>query len=105
VSAPPRRVWLVTAIVALSLNLCLATSTIAPLLPTIRRDTGLSASTVGLLATIPLICFGALAPLAPRLARRFGAHSAQAERPFRRKPNTDSAPSRTPRSEATRLLC
>ena len=32
------------------------------------------------------------------------AHSAQADRPFRAKPNSDSAPSRTPRSEATRLL-
>jgi hypothetical protein len=33
------------------------------------------------------------------------AHSAQAERPFHGKPNSDSAPSRTPRSEATRLPC
>ena len=73
VSAPPRRTWLLAAIVVLSLNLRLATSAIAPLLPTIQRDTGLSASTAGLLATIPLLCFGALAPLAPRLARRFGA--------------------------------
>ena len=72
-SAPPRRTWLVAAIVALSLNLRLATSAIAPLLPTIQHDTGLSAGACGLLATIPLLCFGALAPLAPRLARRFGA--------------------------------
>jgi hypothetical protein len=33
------------------------------------------------------------------------AHSTEAERPFHRKPNTDSASSRTPRSEATRLPC
>ena len=33
------------------------------------------------------------------------AHSAQAERPFHGKANTDSASSRTPRSEATRLSC
>ena len=32
------------------------------------------------------------------------AHSTQAEHLFRRKPNTHSAGSRTPRSEATRLL-
>ena len=73
VSAPPRRALLIAAIVALSLNLRIATSAIAPLLPTIQHDTGLSAGAGGLLATIPLICFGALAPLAPRLARRFGA--------------------------------
>jgi len=33
------------------------------------------------------------------------AQSAQAERPFHGKPNGDSASSRTPRSEATRLPC
>ena len=33
------------------------------------------------------------------------AHSTQAERPFHGKPNGDSASSRTPRSEATRLPC
>ena len=31
--------------------------------------------------------------------------TAEAERPFHGKPNTDSASSRTPRSEATRLSC
>jgi len=39
------------------------------------------------------------------LFRAVCAHSAQAERPFHGKPNSDSAPSRTPRSEATRLPC
>jgi len=38
------------------------------------------------------------------LAGQIASYSTQAEHPFRRKPNTDSAPSRTPRSEATRLL-
>jgi MFS transporter, CP family, cyanate transporter len=58
---------------AVSLNLRIATSAISPLLPTIRHDTGLSAAAGGLLVTIPLLCFGSLALLAPRLARRFGA--------------------------------
>jgi len=61
------------SIAALSLNLRLALTAIPPLLPTIRRDTGMSAAVGGLLITIPLLCFGALAPLAPRLARHFGA--------------------------------
>ena len=72
-SVPPSNTWLIAAIAALSLNLRLATSAIAPLLPTIQHDTGLSAAAGGLLVTIPLLCFGALAPLAPRLARRFAA--------------------------------
>jgi len=69
----PKPSWRLTALAAVSLNLSLATSAISPLLPTIRHDTGLSAADGGLLITIPLFCMGSLAPLAPRLARRFGA--------------------------------
>src|SRR5581483_4817332 len=50
----------------------LALSAISPLLPTIRQDIGISATVGALLYTTPLICFAALAPYAPRLARRFG---------------------------------
>ena len=46
-SAPPSNTWLIAAIAALSLNLRLATSAIAPLLPTIQHDTGLSAAAGG----------------------------------------------------------
>ena len=68
----PRTIWQVGALAAIPLNLSLATSAISPLLPTIRRETGISAAVGGLLTTIPLLCMGVLAPLAPRLARRFG---------------------------------
>ena len=71
---PPRRTtWQLAAIACLSINIPLAASAISPLLPTIRHDTGMSAAAGGLLITIPLLCFGALSSLAPRLARRFGA--------------------------------
>lgn len=66
-------IWLIAAIAVLSVNLHLGVSAIAPVLPAIRQDTGLSAATAGLLAAIPLLCYGALASLAPRLARRFNA--------------------------------
>jgi CP family cyanate transporter-like MFS transporter len=36
----------------------------------VRADLGLSATVAGLLTTLPVICFGALAPVAPRLAHR-----------------------------------
>jgi CP family cyanate transporter-like MFS transporter len=36
----------------------------------IRDDLGLSATAAGLLTTLPVLCFGALAPVVPRLARR-----------------------------------
>ncbi len=72
-SPRPRTIWRVAALAAIPLNLSLATSAISPLLPTIRHEMGISAAVGGLLTTIPLFCMGSLAPLAPRLARRFGA--------------------------------
>lgn len=63
----------VATLVAIPFNLALSLSVISPLLPTIRRDTGISATVGALLYTTPLICFAALAPFAPRLARRLGA--------------------------------
>jgi CP family cyanate transporter-like MFS transporter len=45
---------------------------VSPLLDTIRDDTGMSTTVAGLLTTLPVICFGVLAGVAPRLARRFG---------------------------------
>ena len=50
----------------------------APLLGDLRADTGLSPATAGLLTTLPVLCFGAFAPLAPRIARRVGLELAVA---------------------------
>ena len=44
----------------------------------LRADTGLSAAMAGLLTTVPVLCFGAFAPVAPRLARRVGLETAVA---------------------------
>lgn len=61
------------AIVLVALNLRPAAAAIGPVIHRIRADTGLSAAGASLLVTLPVLCFGALAPLAPVLARRFGA--------------------------------
>lgn len=45
---------------------------IGPVLDSIRVETGMSTTVAGLLTTLPVICFGILAGVAPRLARRFG---------------------------------
>lgn len=45
---------------------------VSPLLETIQADTGLSSTVMGLLATLPIICFGAVANAGARAARRFG---------------------------------
>ncbi|HYM59013.1 MAG TPA: MFS transporter [Solirubrobacteraceae bacterium] len=58
------------AIVLLALNLRTIVASLPPLLAEVRGELGLSAAAAGLLTTLPVLCFGALAPLAPLLARR-----------------------------------
>ena len=58
------------AIVWLGLNLRTVIASLPPLLPDIRADVGLSATVAGLLTTLPVLCFGLLAPPARRLAHR-----------------------------------
>ena len=58
------------AIVLLALNLRTLVAGLPPLLEDIRADLGLSGLAGGLLTTLPVLGFGAFAPLAPRLSRR-----------------------------------
>src|SRR5215212_3485662 len=71
-------VLLVAAIVAVALNQRPAVVAVAPVLGDLRSDTGLSSAMAGLLTTLPVLCFGAFAPIAPRLARRIGLETAVA---------------------------
>jgi MFS transporter, CP family, cyanate transporter len=66
---------LAIGIVLVAANLRPAAASVGPLIHMIRRDTGLSGAGAGLLATLPVLCFGALAPLAPALVRRLGTHA------------------------------
>jgi MFS transporter, CP family, cyanate transporter len=58
------------------LNLRIAVASIPPIVDELRSDLGLSATAAGLLTATPVLCFGVLAPVAPMLARRFGAERA-----------------------------
>jgi len=71
-------VLLLAAIVVVALNQRPAVVGVAPVLSDLRADTGLSSAMAGLLTTLPVLCFGAFAPVAPRLARRFGLETAVA---------------------------
>jgi CP family cyanate transporter-like MFS transporter len=64
--------YLLFALFLIGANLRPALSSIAPVLAAIRSSTGLSATGAGLLTTLPVLCFGLIAPLAPRLSARFG---------------------------------
>ncbi|MEE1869381.1 MULTISPECIES: CynX/NimT family MFS transporter [Pseudomonas] len=68
------RPWLLlVGLVLVALNLRPALSSMAPLLGLVSESLGLSASQAGLLTTLPVLCLGLFAPLAPVLARRFGS--------------------------------
>lgn len=67
-----RTTLLLVGIVLITVNLRPAIVAVSPLLDGIREQTGMSGATAGLLTTLPVLCFGALAPLAPRLSRRLG---------------------------------
>ncbi|MGK3120233.1 CynX/NimT family MFS transporter [Pseudomonas corrugata] len=70
----PRRPWLLLlGLILVALNLRPALSSMAPLLGEVSTNLGLSAAQAGLLTTLPVLCLGLFAPLAPVLARRFGA--------------------------------
>lgn len=68
------RTWLLIAVgvVLIAGNLRPTVTSVASLLTEIRLDLGLSATAASLLTAAPVICFGLLAPFAPRLADRLG---------------------------------
>lgn len=61
---------LVIALVAF--NLRPAVASMGTVLPEVRAGLGLSGTATAVLTTLPVLCFGTVAPAAPRLAQRFG---------------------------------
>ncbi|WP_199442162.1 MFS transporter [Umezawaea beigongshangensis] len=59
-------------VVLVAVNLRPAVASVGPVLPDVRADLALSGTATALLTTLPLLCFGLLALLAPRLARWAG---------------------------------
>ena len=68
--------WVAAAVVLVALNLRPSVVGVGPLLAEIRADEALSATAAGVLTALPVLCFGLLAPVAPRLARRIGIERA-----------------------------
>jgi CP family cyanate transporter-like MFS transporter len=60
----------VLAIVLLAINWRTVLASLPPLVTDVRADLGLSGAVAGLMTTLPVLCLGALAPLAPRLVSR-----------------------------------
>lgn len=60
------------ALLLASFNLRPAVTSLSPILAEVMHGTGMTVATASVLTTLPALCFGLFAPLAPRLARRFG---------------------------------
>lgn len=67
-----RPATLLLLMILVALNLRPALSSLAPLLSRVQESLSLSPSTIGALTTVPVLCLGLFAPLAPRLSRRLG---------------------------------
>lgn len=61
------------SLMLIAFNLRPVFSSVSVLLPEIIRRTGLSSAAAGYLTTLPVLCLGAFAPLAPICSQRFGA--------------------------------
>lgn len=74
---PPRSknqlMWLIAVLVFVSMNLRPMLTGLGPVLDSVRQALQLSNTAVGLLITLPVLCFGAVAPAVPRLLPYFSA--------------------------------
>lgn len=67
-----RKVLMGLAVFAVAVNLRPAVVAVGPVLNGVGDDLRLEPWALSLLAALPLLCFGGLAPFAPRLGRRYG---------------------------------
>ncbi|KQU68509.1 MFS transporter [Phycicoccus sp. Root563] len=63
-------------LVAVAVNLRTAMASVPPVVASIGTDLGLSNAALGALTTLPVLCMGAFAPMAQRVAARIGAAGA-----------------------------
>ncbi|MEU9018267.1 MFS transporter [Actinomadura sp. NPDC048394] len=68
--------WSLAGLVLLTINLRAAITGISPLLGDLRDAFGLSGVEAGVLTTLPVLCLGVFASLAPVAARRLGTETA-----------------------------
>lgn len=66
------QIMLGLCLMLIAFNLRPLFASLSVLLPEIQRHTGLSSSAAGYLTTLPVLCLGIFAPLAPRLSNRLG---------------------------------
>ncbi|MCB5363650.1 MFS transporter [Pusillimonas sp. CC-YST705] len=65
--------WLIAVLVFVCMNLRPMLTGLGPVLDSVRQSLQLSNTAVGLLITLPVLCFGLIAPIAPKLLPYFSA--------------------------------
>ncbi|GKT02700.1 CynX/NimT family MFS transporter [Furfurilactobacillus sp. WILCCON 0119] len=68
--------WLLLGVILLGSSLRMVITVIPPILAPIQHTLHLSSSLAGSLTTIPLLCFAALSPIAPRISAKVGTEVA-----------------------------
>lgn len=71
-------VLMLATVLLIALNLRLAITSVPPLVEQIGSDLGLNRTWTGALTTLPVLCMGVFAPVAQRMAHRWGRESAAA---------------------------
>lgn len=66
------RLLVALGLLLVALNLRPAVAGLGPLLEEVRTGLGLSGAVLGVLTSVPALCFAVIGSLAPRLSRRFG---------------------------------
>lgn len=74
--AARRRAPLLVAVLLVALNLRGAIAAVSPVLPQVRDDLSLSATSAGLLTSLPVLCFAVVAPVGAWLGHRLGLERA-----------------------------
>lgn len=77
---PPRGrsstpLWVGVGLLLVAMSLRLPVGSVGPILDEVRHGVGLSSAGAGVLTTLPVLCFGLVASVAPPLARRWGAEA------------------------------
>ena len=65
-------VLFVIGLIFVAFNLRSSITAVGPLISSIRTDTGMSNTSIGMITTLPLIAFGLFSTIAPRFGRKFG---------------------------------
>ena len=66
------KILFLIGLIFVAFNLRSSITSVGPLISSIRIDTGMSNSYIGLLTTLPLLAFGIFSTIAPRFGRKYG---------------------------------